>query len=78
MGKTTEVAAAQLRSYFGKITTPGRSSRTRLEKQFKVKGRFRGRLIARGTAPGSGGVEALPGAAEVPDFRVVANGRFRV
>lgn len=39
LGKTTEVAAAQLRSYFSKITTPGRSSRTRLEKQFKVKGR---------------------------------------
>lgn len=28
-----------------------------------------GRFIARGTAPGSGGVEALPGAAEVPDLR---------
>lgn len=38
LGKETEVAAAQLRSYFGKITTPGRNSRTCLEKQFKVKG----------------------------------------
>lgn len=38
LGKQTEVAAAQLGSYFSKITTPGRNSRTRLEKQFKVKG----------------------------------------
>lgn len=38
LGKETEVAAAQLRSYFIKITTPGRNSRTRLQKQFKVNG----------------------------------------
>uniref|UniRef100_H3CDA4 protein-tyrosine-phosphatase n=1 Tax=Tetraodon nigroviridis TaxID=99883 RepID=H3CDA4_TETNG len=36
LGKKTEVAAEQLRSYFSKITTPGRNSRTRLETQFKL------------------------------------------
>lgn len=39
-GKDTEVAAGQLHSYFHKITTPGRSSRTRLENQFKVGGHY--------------------------------------
>lgn len=38
LGKKTEVVAEQLRSYYSKITTPGRNSRTRLETQFKVKG----------------------------------------
>uniref|UniRef100_A0A674NU09 protein-tyrosine-phosphatase n=1 Tax=Takifugu rubripes TaxID=31033 RepID=A0A674NU09_TAKRU len=41
LGKDTEVAAGQLHSYFNKITTPGCNSRTRLEKQFKVKGLYK-------------------------------------
>lgn len=41
LGKDTEVAAGQLHSYFNKITTPGCNSRTRLEKEFKVKGLYK-------------------------------------